>query len=166
MPSYAEAIADVIFFCRCIAKANWKFLNWPWHFIADVLSTDILLPTYLALEFWRLNLVAQTPLKLNNAINSCLINKTIISYYSYITFVNVYYVRFINNIVCDFSGKGLKRAKYFKTWQKYKKFENILKKGSLMRVTIACMKQLEYAFISLVIFCLIFSILHLTFKRH
>ena len=27
------------------------------------------------------------------------------------------------------------------------KFENILKKGSLMRVTIACMKQLEYALI-------------------
>ena len=144
------------FFCQRIAKANWEFLNWPWHFIADVLSTNILLPTYLALEFWRLNLVAQNPLKLNNAVNSCLINQTIISYY----------VRFIYNIVCDFSGKGLKREKYFKTWQKCKKFENILKKGSLMRATIACMKQLEYAFISLVIFCLIFSILHLTFKRH
>ena len=33
----------------------------------------------------------------------------------------------------------------WKSWQKYTKFENILKKGSPICATIACMKQPEYA---------------------
>ena len=51
MLRYAEAIADMIykdfcyvfgsFICWHIAEANKKFLNLPWHFIADVLSTWI-----------------------------------------------------------------------------------------------------------------------------
>ena len=50
MPSYAEAIADVIykflqsrwqFFCQRIAKANWKIQNLPQHFIIEALSTWI-----------------------------------------------------------------------------------------------------------------------------
>ena len=41
---------------------------------------------------------------------------------------------------CDFSEKGQN-----KILGKCTKFENILKKDSLMRATIACMKQLEYA---------------------
>ena len=54
-----------------------------------------------------------------------------------------------------FQRKGQKRAKYLKIWAKMSKFENILKKGSLVRATIACMKQLEYAQIgnSLTIYC-------------
>ena len=43
---------------------------------------------------------------------------------------------------CDFSEKG---QNIWKFGQKCVKFENILKKGSLMGPTIACMKQLEYA---------------------
>ena len=39
--------------------------------------------------------------------------------------------------------KGQKKGK-IKFWQKCTKFENILKKGSLMRAIIARMKQLEY----------------------
>ena len=46
---------------------------------------------------------------------------------------------------CNFSEKGQKRAKYLKIWQKCTKFENILKTVSLVRATIACMKQLVYA---------------------
>ena len=41
--------------------------------------------------------------------------------------------------------KKQKRPNIWKFEQKCTKFENILKKGSLMRVTIARMKQLEYA---------------------
>ena len=41
--------------------------------------------------------------------------------------------------------KGQKRAKYLKIWGKCTKFENILKKGSLVRATMARMKQLAYA---------------------
>ena len=44
-----------------------------------------------------------------------------------------------------FSEKEQKRAKYLKIGQKCKKFEEKLKKGSLVRATIACMKLLEYA---------------------
>ena len=44
--------------------------------------------------------------------------------------------------MCDFSRKGQNIWKFV---QKCTKFENILKKGSLMHVTIACMKHLEYA---------------------
>ena len=47
--------------------------------------------------------------------------------------------------MCNFSEKGQKRTKYLKIWAKCTKFENILKKGSLMCATIASMKQLEYA---------------------
>ena len=57
--------------------------------------------------------------------------------------------------VCDFfrkwTRKGLKRAKYLKIWTKTK-FANILKSGSLMRETIARMKQLEYAMTDTTIF--------------
>ena len=45
------------------------------------------------------------------------------------------------------ANKGQKRAKYLKIWQKCAKFKNILKKGSLMGATIACMKHLEYALV-------------------
>ena len=41
--------------------------------------------------------------------------------------------------------KGKKGENIWKFGQKCIKFENILKKGSLMRATIASMKQLEYA---------------------
>ena len=41
--------------------------------------------------------------------------------------------------------KGKKWQKCLKFGQKSTKFENVLEKGSLMRATIACMKQLEYA---------------------
>ena len=44
-----------------------------------------------------------------------------------------------------FQKKGKERIKYLKLWAKCIKFENILKKGSLMRANIACMKQLEHA---------------------
>ena len=40
--------------------------------------------------------------------------------------------------------KGQKRANILKFGQKCTKFD-ILKKGSLMRATIACIKQLQYA---------------------
>ena len=54
--------------------------------------------------------------------------------------------------VWDFSEKGQKMGgekgqNIWKFGQKCAKFENILKKGSLMRATMACMKQLEYALI-------------------
>ena len=39
-----------------------------------------------------------------------------------------------------FQRKGQKRAKYLKIWAKMSKFENILKKGSLVRATIACIE--------------------------
>ena len=42
---------------------------------------------------------------------------------------------------------GEKGQKILKFVQKCAKFENILKKGSLMHATMACMKQLEYALI-------------------
>ena len=41
--------------------------------------------------------------------------------------------------------KRQKRQNIWKFGQKHTKFENILKKGSLVRATTACMKQLEYA---------------------
>ena len=41
--------------------------------------------------------------------------------------------------------KGQKGTTYLKIWQKCKKFENVLEKGSLMCATITLMKQLEYA---------------------
>ena len=44
-----------------------------------------------------------------------------------------------------FQKKGEKGQNIRKFVQKYTKFENILKKGSLMHVFIICMKQLEYA---------------------
>ena len=44
--------------------------------------------------------------------------------------------------VRDFSEKGPKKEKYLKICTK---LDNILKKGSLMPATIACMKQLEHA---------------------
>ena len=43
------------------------------------------------------------------------------------------------------SKKRAERAKYLKFGQKCIKSENISKRGSLMRATIACMRQLEYA---------------------
>ena len=43
--------------------------------------------------------------------------------------------------------KGKKRAKCLKIRQKCTKFKNILKKGSLMCATIACIKQLDYALV-------------------
>ena len=43
--------------------------------------------------------------------------------------------------------KGKKRAKCLKIRQKFTKFKNILKKGSLMCATVACIKQLEYALV-------------------
>ena len=43
-----------------------------------------------------------------------------------------------------FHEKGKKGQNIWKFGQKCTRFENILKKGSLMRATIACMKQLEY----------------------
>ena len=45
----------------------------------------------------------------------------------------------------DQKKKRQKRQNIWKFGQKYTKFENIMKKVSLMRATIACMKQLEYA---------------------
>ena len=49
---------------------------------------------------------------------------------------------------CDFpeegGGKGKKEQNILKFGQKCTKFD-ILKKGSLMRATIACIKQLQYA---------------------
>ena len=47
--------------------------------------------------------------------------------------------------MCDFSEKGQKGTTYLKIWQKCKKFENVLEKGSLMCATITLMKQLENA---------------------
>ena len=51
--------------------------------------------------------------------------------------------------MCNFSEKrgtkGKEGQNIWKFEQKYTKFANILKKGNLMCVTIACMKQLEYA---------------------
>ena len=44
-----------------------------------------------------------------------------------------------------FEKKGKKGQNIWKFGQKCIKFENILKKGSLMRAPIASMKQLEYA---------------------
>ena len=44
-----------------------------------------------------------------------------------------------------FKKKGKKGQNIWKCGQKCKKFENIFKKGSLMRATIAYMEQLEYA---------------------
>ena len=51
MSMCAETIANPIyngfcwvsgsFFCQCVAKANWKILKSPWHFIVDLLSTSI-----------------------------------------------------------------------------------------------------------------------------
>ena len=46
---------------------------------------------------------------------------------------------------CNFSEKGQNRVKYLKISAKMYKFEKIFKKGSLMRATIVCVKQLEYA---------------------
>ena len=43
--------------------------------------------------------------------------------------------------------KGKKGQNIWKFLQKCTKFENILKKGSLVPATIACMKQLEYALV-------------------
>ena len=43
--------------------------------------------------------------------------------------------------------KGKKGQNIWKFWEKCTKFEYILKKGSLMRAALACMKQLEYAMI-------------------
>ena len=54
-----------------------------------------------------------------------------------------------------FQKKGKKWQKGRNIWKferKCTKFENILKKGSLMRATIACMKQLEYALLRIYIF--------------
>ena len=48
-----------------------------------------------------------------------------------------------NGHVCHFSEKGEKRAKCLKICEKGQ--PHPLKKGSLMRATIACMKQLQYA---------------------
>ena len=44
-----------------------------------------------------------------------------------------------------FQKKGQKGQNIWKFGQKCAKSESVLKKGSLMRATIACMKQLEYA---------------------
>ena len=44
-----------------------------------------------------------------------------------------------------FQKKAKKRAKYLKIWAEMYKFENIFKKGRLMRATNVCMKQLGYA---------------------
>ena len=48
-----------------------------------------------------------------------------------------------------FQKKGKKKCKKGRNIRKFRhkctKFENILKKSSLMRATIACMKQLKYA---------------------
>ena len=46
---------------------------------------------------------------------------------------------------CDFSDKEQKGQNIWKFGQKCTKFENILKKGSLICATIVHMKQLEYA---------------------
>ena len=47
--------------------------------------------------------------------------------------------------VCNFSEKGQKRANIWKFGQKCTKFEDILKKCSLMCATITSMKQLQHA---------------------
>ena len=47
----------------------------------------------------------------------------------------------------NFQKKKPKIAKYLKIWANCAKSEDILKKGSVMRATIAHMKQLEYALI-------------------
>ena len=44
-----------------------------------------------------------------------------------------------------FQKKGGKGQNSWKFWPKCTQFENVLKKGSLMHATIACLKQLEYA---------------------
>ena len=44
--------------------------------------------------------------------------------------------------------KGKKGQNIWKFGQKCIKFENILKKGSLVQATIPCMKQLEYVLVS------------------
>ena len=44
--------------------------------------------------------------------------------------------------------KGQKTQNIWKFGQKYAIFENALKKGSLMRAAIACMKELEYAMLA------------------
>ena len=55
-------------------------------------------------------------------------------------------------LTCNFSEKGQKKGKkgqnIWKFGQKRTKFENILKKDSLVRVIIVRMKQLEYALVS------------------
>ena len=43
-----------------------------------------------------------------------------------------------------FKKKGKKGQNILKCGQKCKKIENVFKKGSLMRATIACVEQLEY----------------------
>ena len=58
--------------------------------------------------------------------------------------------------------KGKKGQNIWKFWKKCTKFEYILKKGSLMRATLACMKQLEYAMIDTKKIC---SILFRTCKQ-
>ena len=52
-----------------------------------------------------------------------------------------------NRHAYEFSEKKQKMAKYLKIWANCAKSEDILKKGSVMRATIAHMKQLEYALI-------------------
>ena len=44
-----------------------------------------------------------------------------------------------------FQKRGKKRQNIWKFGQQCTKFENILKKGTLVHATIACMKQQEYA---------------------
>ena len=55
-----------------------------------------------------------------------------------------------------FQKKAKNRAKYLEISAKMYKFEKIFKKGSLMRATIVCVKQLEYA---LLIVLLLFLVL-------
>ena len=48
-------------FCRRIAKANWKILNLPRNFIADLLSTRISKADYYNLLFLLLDWVTSFP---------------------------------------------------------------------------------------------------------
>ena len=45
------------FFCWCIAEANWKIMNLPWHFITNILSTWIL----KAALFFKMNCLVELP---------------------------------------------------------------------------------------------------------
>ena len=75
-----------------------------------------------------------------------ILHKYIYSYATYATYAGrILESKDMCVIVQKTGKKGCKWAKYMKRWAKMYKFEFFLKNNSLMCMTIACMKQLEYA---------------------